>query len=200
MRRSIIFFVLLLTVINLEARIRRLTAKEKAVLRQKLVATALSYKGRKGIDCSGFIRKVMLRNNITIFEKQSIRRRGDNGVKIIFNTLRKYHKIFRSYKKVKPGDLIFFDNTYDKNHNRLYDDRLTHIGMVLSVDKAGTIKFIHSTGKGIIISFLNIRYRHKYRDRNGKVINSFLRRKSRRDSHRVKYLAGELVSYFGTIF
>ena len=34
----------------------------------------------------------------------------------------------------KPGDVVFFDNTYDRNKNKRLDDSLTHIAIVVSVD------------------------------------------------------------------
>ncbi len=201
MKKLIIFVIIIFNLNILQARFKKLSYKERRILRNNLVVTAKSYFGaRTRYDCSGLINKIMLKNNITIFKKQAVIHRGDNGVKIIFNTLRKYHKIFKNYRRLKPGDLIFFDNTYDKNRNNRYDDKFTHIAMVLSVAKDGTVKFIHSSNRGIRIDYLNVRYKHRHTNSKGKILNSFLRRKKRRDSRRIKYLTGELVSYFGTIF
>jgi len=56
-----------------------------------------------------------------------------------------------------PGDIIFWDNTYDKNKNGKADDYLTHMGMVVHVDGDGTIQYIHENyRKGIIFAKMNL--------------------------------------------
>ena len=42
-----------------------------------------------------------------------------------------------------PGDIAFFDNSYDRNKNRMRDDELTHVAVVEAVDEDGTITLIH---------------------------------------------------------
>lgn len=42
-----------------------------------------------------------------------------------------------------PGDLIFWDNSYDRNGNGLADDELTHMGMAVSVDSKGVVTYVH---------------------------------------------------------
>lgn len=44
----------------------------------------------------------------------------------------------------QAGDLIFWDNSYDKNGNGLWDDDLTHVGMVIKIDQDGLVHFIHN--------------------------------------------------------
>ncbi len=39
--------------------------------------------------------------------------------------------------KVRLGDLVFFDNTYDRNGDGKFDDRITHVGIVVGFDKEG---------------------------------------------------------------
>ncbi len=180
---------------------RKLTIREKRVIRDKLVKSAEYYAGKPKTrtDCSGLILKILNKNNITIFKKQAVIPRGANGVKIIYLTLKKYKKIYRSHNKASPGDLIFFNNTYDKNKNKRVDDPLTHIAMITEVNRDGTIKYIHKSGKGIIYGYMNLRKRNKTKHKN-KVINSYLRRRYKKDSRRVKYLSAQLFNTFGTIF
>ena len=37
-------------------------------------------------------------------------------------------------KKARLGDLVFFDNTYDRNRNGRWDDPLSHIAIVIAID------------------------------------------------------------------
>ena len=60
-------------------------------------------------------------------------------------------------KRPDPGDLVFFDNTYDRNGNGRRDDPLTHIGIVLDVDDDGTIAVAHGgTSKGRTLLYMNL--------------------------------------------
>ena len=43
----------------------------------------------------------------------------------------------------EPGDLVVWDNTYDKNNDGLRNDELTHIGMVIESYGDGTIRYVH---------------------------------------------------------
>jgi len=43
----------------------------------------------------------------------------------------------------RPGDLVFFDRTYDANKNGRVDDELTHIAVVMEVDCEGTVHMVH---------------------------------------------------------
>lgn len=61
----------------------------------------------------------------------------------------------------RPGDVIFWDNTYDRNQNGLWDDELTHAGIVTAVDRDGTISYVHHNyRRGIVVEQMNLRHRH----------------------------------------
>ncbi len=180
---------------------RKITLHEKMTLRQNIVKAAKQYAQKKNIriDCSGLILKIFKKNNVTIFKKQAVIPPGANGVKIIYATLKKYNKIFKTQQKAQLGDLIFFNNTYDKNKNKRFDDNLTHIAIIVDKKRNGLITYIHKSSKGIVYGYMNLRQKtkHKY---NSKIINSYIRRKRRSDSRYTKHLAGELFISFGTIF
>lgn len=209
MRRVFITIFLLLNILILSsAEWRRLSRTETKQLRNKIAQIAESFVGKKRLtvrgrrynfDCSGLILAVMKSNNITIFEKQAVRTSGSNGVKVIFDTLKKYNKIFKDFKSAEKGDFIFFNNTYDKNNNRRLDDILTHIALIVDIDKDGTLKYVHRGSKGIEYGYINLKRRtsHKYKH---KIINSFLRTKNQKDHPATKYLSGELFYFFGSIF
>ena len=56
-----------------------------------------------------------------------------------------------------PGDLIFWDDTYDRNGDGLWNDPLTHVGMVLGVEQDGTIYYVHHNyRRGIVVARMNL--------------------------------------------
>ena len=82
-----------------------------------------------------------------------------------------------------PGDIIFFDNSYDKNRNGHRDDPLTHVAIVETVNEEGTITMIHLGGAGLPVTrkLMNLRDPDRTRNDEGAVINQHLRATSQRD-------------------
>lgn len=92
-----------------------------------------------GFDCSGFTVKVFQENNLSLPRRSSDQ--ADSGKSI-------------DIKTVKPGDLLFFATSGGS--------RVSHVGIVHTIENDGEIKFIHaSTSKGVIISSLNEKYWNK---------------------------------------
>lgn len=91
------------------------------------------------MDCSGLIYAVSYKSGLDI--QKLIQNYPGNGVKRIFLLLEENQAIVLDSPQV--GDLIFWDNSYDKNGNGKRDDPLTHIGMVTDVNEDGLIHFIH---------------------------------------------------------
>ncbi|WP_410493641.1 C40 family peptidase [Chryseobacterium sp. 18068] len=92
-----------------------------------------------GFDCSGFTVKVFQDNNFSLPRRSSDQ--ADSGKSI-------------DIKTVKPGDLLFFATGGGS--------RVSHVGIVHTIENDGEIKFIHaSTSKGVIISSLNEKYWNK---------------------------------------
>lgn len=97
-----------------------------------------------------------------------------------------------------PGDLAFFDNTYDRDGDGRANDELTHIAVVLSVDADGTITLAHDgTSKGRTTLRMNLRHPAD-RTLDGAPINDALRGARRGDPPGLRYLASELWRGFGT--
>lgn len=172
--------------------------------RKQLVNYALKFNNTKGEkiknfrnDCSGFTRRIYSKFNIELFrlpknELRSLNGKWLNGVELIWKYCKRHGKTFIR-KAPKIGDLVFFDNTHDRNKNGLYDDYFTHVGIVVKIDKDKTIHYIHKASNGIRISKLNMKYENK-RKHGKKEVNSYLRR---RGKHR---LSSQLVRGFGSIF
>lgn len=172
---------------------------------QAIVQTAVNLVGAKTIesqgrriayDCAGVTRAIYLAHGIDLFEGGA----GDgkvNGVGLIYNHLRKHGQLHRG-PVVQAGDLVFFDNTWDYNGDGLINDPLTHVGVVETVERNGTIVFISRVSGAIERYRMNVAYPHIHRTADGRLLNDYMRRKHWRDGERTPYLTGELFAAFGT--
>lgn len=139
------------------------------------------------IDCSGFIAAVYWMSNVVIFDKQAAQ--GTSGVNIIYKTLSGYNKV---YKNGTPniGDIVMFDNTTRT------PKPLSHCGIVVDVDDNDTVTFIHaSVSRGLVLGYMNLSNPSSYKDHDGKIINSYLKRGGGSSS-----LAANFFNSFGTVF
>ena len=107
------------------------------------------------MDCSGVIRAIYFKAGIDLAKDFNKYRGG--GTQRIHETLRVKGLIYRPTVPV-PGDILFWDNTYDANHNGRSDDMLSHIGMVVSSDKkTGNVVYVHHhEKKGIVFEKMNL--------------------------------------------
>jgi len=148
-------------------------------------------------DCSGFIQAIYSVTGLNLAALGPLYPKL-NGVGLLYNFVQRYGKIHQT-KLPKPGDLAFFDNSYDRNRNRKLDDELTHVAVVESIDSDGTVTVIHRTGRGVVRGSMNLFFPDKRRDRAGKLINAYLRRKKKRDNKDTPYLLGQLHVAFGRL-
>ncbi len=96
-----------------------------------------------------------------------------------------------------PGDLVFFDNTWDENNNgRDDDDPLSHVGVVEAVLPDGTVVFVHRIGKVVVRWHMNLQRPHDRVDEKGAVLNHWLRAARGR---RPSATTAELFVAFGTL-
>lgn len=85
------------------------------------------------------------------------------------------------------GEVIFWDNTYDRNRNGLWDDELTHAGIVVAKDRDGTISYVHHNyRRGIVVETMNLG------SPDSDDLNSPMRMRGQRGVHRNKWLASHL--------
>jgi len=172
---------------------------------KKLVSYAKKFNKRRGIansnkfrnDCSGFVRKVFYKFNIELFRlpKNELRRINGswvNGSELIWKYCKKYGSVFIR-KTPKIGDIVFFDNTHDRNKNKKYDDYFTHVGIVIKVDKDKTVHYIHKANSGIKISRLNTSNENTHK-KNKKTINDYLRKRGS------KRLSAQLLRGYGSLY
>jgi peptidoglycan DL-endopeptidase CwlO len=152
--------------------------------------------GREGVDCSTFVQRAYAAGGVDLYADASPR---DNGVQAIRRYVYLHGRLHRR-RAPAPGDLVFFDNSYDRNRNRLLDDRLTHVGIVEDLLADGTILVLHSTNHGVVREPMNLRRPHALTGPGGEPINAPLRRRTAHDTPRTPHLMSELFAGFGTVF
>lgn len=102
-------------------------------------------------DCTGLVRAVYDDSGI---ELMSAAERGDNGVTAMYRLA--FERSALHTQLPAPGDLVFFLDTYDRNRDGKHNDGLTHVGVVLWVDEAGTVAFAHRVAGGVKRGHLNL--------------------------------------------
>ena len=171
-----------------------------AEIQEKLKSSAAYYLGTTSgmleadgrsycLDCSGALLAIYYRAGIDL-EKCYTGYEG-NGVKRLYSCLRDHELI---YLKEIPevGDLIFWDNTWDRNEDGQFNDYFTHAGMVVDVDSEGTITYAHHNyRKGIIYEKMNLLHPHD------PALNSAMRMRGSPPAPNGQYLSGELIRVFG---
>ena len=143
-------------------------------------------------DCSGFVRLAYLKAGIDLVSQGFLE--GENAVTGIYRRARARGALH--HLRPRPGDLVFFRETYDRNRDGKRNDGMTHIGVVESVELDGTVTFIHRGSKGIARSHMNLFFPRTHRvGQDGPVLNDFLRAASHGQR---AWLAGELFVDFAS--
>ncbi len=163
---------------------------------QLVGARTIDVDGRRiEYDCAGVTRAIFLKHGIDLYENRSVSQQA-NGVRLIHNHIRQ-HGVLHKGPAVRPGDLVFFDNTWDSNRDGKANDPLTHVGIVERQDRDGTVTFISRVAGAVQRYRMNLGLPHVYRAADGKILNDHLRRKQG-DSPSAGYLTGELFAGFGS--
>jgi hypothetical protein len=168
--------------------------RQKNHIGNRVARAAVSFIGDKRIivnsqkqryDCSGMVCAAHRKADKTL----------SGSSKMMFE-LAKSEGVYHRRKRPSPGDVAFFDNTYDRNRNGRRDDLLSHVAVVERVDADGTITLVHLGGKGVRRIVMNLRHPHERLDSQGKTLNDVIRRG--RDNGPV--LTGELARGFGSLW
>ncbi len=178
-----------------------------AVPRQEAVAkTAVRLLGRSRVevggrrypaDCSGLVRGVYATQRVDLYGGLG-ELDGGNGVGRIYSHVVQHGRIHYG-PAVHPGDLVFFHNTWDFNHDGLPNDPLTHVGIVEQVERDGTVTFVSWVSTGIKRYRMNLQRPHIHKTAKGRILNDYMRRKGRGDPKNMQYLTGQLFAAFGTV-
>lgn len=150
-------------------------------------------------DCSGFVEAVYALEGIQLRRiLQGVAPRETSAVAAAWQAAGRLGVRWRGGEWPSPGDLVFFDDTWDRNGNGRRDDPLTHVGLVEWVDPDGTVTFLHRGGQGVTRGQLNLRQPDRMKGPDGRPLNAPLRVRTSRDDD-APALAGQLFAGFGRI-
>ncbi len=176
-------------------------------LRAKLVEGAKAVLGRRELyirgrrftmDCTGTILAIYWYAGIDL--SRDFPKLNGSGVSRVYQSLQRRDLLYTTFHPLS-GDIIFWDNTYDEGGYNGWDNPLSHMGMVVSVDSGHTISYVHyHIRRGITIDYMNLESPNvQTRMENGslKVINSPLRLAVPGRPHPARWLAGQLYRIMG---
>lgn len=129
---------------------RLVLGAERVLTSQRLVVDGVRYNA----DCTGVVLAIYASAGIDLLSPLS--GYSGNGVARLNSYLEDLGLLY-STPIPAPGDLIFWDNSYDRNGDGRWNDRLTHVGMVVSVDEEGTVTYVHHNyRKGVVLAKMNL--------------------------------------------
>lgn len=125
-------------------------------------------------DCTGVARAAYAFAGVDL--AAAFGRYGGNGVRRIYLTVKDAGLLYAA-RYPAPGDLVFWDNTYDMNGNGKADDEYTHVGVVLSVAPDGGVEYLHHHYRlGPVIERMNLaRPDDRGEHPDGGRVNAFMR-------------------------
>jgi len=184
-----------------EAVIKQVLATARSLLGQKPEAR-VTVKGKAFVlDCIGTVSAAWWGAGIDI--QKDFSQYSGNGVTRLYKSLAA-GKVLHQQKKPQPGDIVFWDNTWDANGDGIFgNDGHTHAGIVMQVDNDGTVHYLHeSASRGIVISYMNPLHPKTIRDSKGKTLNSpmYLGAREGKSSNPSRWLSGDLWEAFGDGF
>ena len=154
---------------------------------------------RFAADCSGFAAAVYEAEGVPLRRLMARAAPGErSGVAAAYQAAKAYGVVFGGGGEwPRPGDLVFFRDTYDRNHRGALDAPFTHMGVVERVED-GTVTFLHRGSQAVARGMLTRERPAEARDRDGRVLNTPLRDK-RSSLPGGPSLAGQLFMAYGRI-
>jgi len=150
------------------------------------------------MDCSGVISAIYARAGIDLLS--SLSRYTGNGVARLYKFLDENDLLYRTTDPA-PGDIIFWDNTWDANGDGEFNDYFTHVGMVVNRLPDGTVEYIHHHyTRGVVLEWMNLHQpdiRYVERDGESVKINSAIRARSAPAAPEGISLASQLYRHLG---
>lgn len=159
----------------------------------KIASTAAGLVGsRAGSDCVGFVAEVFRKHGVELLAEGGAP--DDNGVRVIWRLAKRRGAVHKR-ERPDPGDLVFFDDTHDRNADGRRNDPLTHVGIVERVD-GDTVTFVHRVDRGVVRTRMNLDS-PAARKVGGAIANDHLRVGSA--TGHAPRLAGSLFAGFATL-
>ena len=149
--------------------------------------TRLAVKDKEfNLDCSGVILAIYYRSGIDLTRNLGNYRGG--GVQRLYSYLKDLNLLYMTDYPA-PGDLLFWDDTYDKNQDGRINDKLTHVGMVVRSDSLGNVSYIHHNYReGIVLASMNLLYP------DDPSYNSPMRARNAEPGHAPRWLSSHLLN------
>jgi len=159
--------------------------------RELLGKTRVKIQGKRyPADCSGLVRGLYAASGIDLFDVGFYPKA--NGVARIYRYVARQGRLHHGTPR--PGEIVFFDNTYDRNRDGRRNDPLTHVGVVEEVHRNGTVVVIHFGSGSVQRLNLNLSKPTRREDGRGNRLNDQLRRGDAR-----RGLASQLFVAFGSL-
>ena len=144
-------------------------------------------------DCTGFVEAVYAQAGVSF---RGAAKAGDNGVTAFYRYASAQGRVYTKGKP-RPGDLVFFRETYDRNKDGRRNDGLTHVGLVDEVATDGTVVVIHRVSRGVVRYRMNLAKPSLRKDpRTGVVLNDMLRVPK---GKKMPVLTGQLFAAYGSV-
>lgn len=141
------------------------------------------------MDCSGLVEAALARAHLD-FE----------GSSAMLHDQARALGVLHHRRVPRPGDVAFFDDTYDRNRNGQLDDPLSHSAVVERVLADGTVEMVHVGSNGVSRLRMNLRRPTEHQDADGTTLNDYLRTRRSVDPPGTRYLAGELWVAFASFY
>lgn len=153
-----------------------------AAARARILEAAARRLGRPFTgDCSGLVLTAYREARVPVPPLVPARSRSES-----------LHLASRPVDAPVPGDLAFFHDTYDRDHDGRPGDRFTHVALVEEVD-GSRVTLLHRGGRGVE------RVRMDLSRPSDASANDPLRVRRAGDAPGTLYLAGELFAAFGEL-
>ena len=132
-------------------------------------------------DCSGYVSAIYSEAGIPM----------DGHVRSLWDMAEQMGALH--WDRPRPGDLVFFDDSYDTDHDGDWDDPLTHVGVVLQVFPDGHLIYANGgTSRGRVTGVMDTERSWMRDDEVGERVNTYVREPAWDDPPGAQYLAGAL--------
>ncbi len=186
-------------------------AEKATSIQKRIVDAAMSFVGQNPdklyvgdreflCDCTGVVLASYYKAGIDL--TPAFAREQGNGVARLHGVAERYDLSFGG-RIPQAGDIIFWDNTYDRDGDGAWGDPLTHAGIVVHVHPDGQIEYVHHNYRqGVVVAYMNLNDPETYQVQKGDeilTVNSAMRMKSHRYIKPEEWLSSHLFRSFGRL-